>query len=131
MVKRLTGIGTSCPQNRDCDAGIRTLQPSGDYYSCGAFGDDRSHSIDFKQEMSGKKVFPLRNDIELRSLKDSCYTCPMFEICNGCRKTIKDLKDHNMVESHCKKMKALAPEIIEANNLTGVLIPTPYCDEST
>jgi sulfatase maturation enzyme AslB (radical SAM superfamily) len=81
--------------------------------------------------MSGKKVFPLRDDIELRSLKDSCYTCPMFEICNGCRKTIKDLKDHNMVESHCKKMKVLAPEIIEANNLTGVLIPTPYCDEST
>ena len=131
MVKRLKGMGTTCPQNRDCDSGIRTLQPSGDYYSCGAFGDDRSHSIDFKTEMSGKKIFPLRNDINLSSLKQSCYTCPMFEICNGCRKTIKDLKDHNMVEAHCSKMKTLAPEIIEANSLTGVLIPTPYYNEQT
>lgn len=129
MVKRLRGEGTTCPQNRKCDEGIRTLQPSGDYYSCGAFGDDRIYSIDFKQEMSGAKVFPIRNQMELQSLKQSCFTCPMFEICNGCRKTIKDLKDHGMVEKHCSKMKTLAADIIEANGLTGVLEPTPYVNE--
>jgi hypothetical protein len=53
----------------------------------------------------------------------------MFDICNGCKKTIKDLKDHDMVETHCKKMKTLAIDIIEANGLTGILQPTEYEDE--
>jgi radical SAM protein with 4Fe4S-binding SPASM domain len=131
MVKRLKGLGTTCPQNRQCDAGIRTLQPSGDYYSCGAFGDDRQYPIDFKKEMSGEQIFPLRFQPELQSLKQSCYTCPMFEICNGCKKTIRDLKDHELVETHCSKMKTLAADIIEANGLTGILEPTSYVNEST
>lgn len=126
MVKRLKGNATCCPQNRNCDSGIRALQPSGDYYSCGAFGDDKKYSIDFKKEMSGEKIFPLRFQPELVSLKDECFTCPMFQICNGCRKTITDLKEYNLVETHCKKMKTLAPDIIEANGMTGILISTPY-----
>lgn len=129
MMGRLKGHGTTCPQNRTCDDNIRTLQPSGDYYSCGSFGDDRTHSIDFETEMKGKKVFPLQQDINLMSLKQSCFTCPMFDICNGCRKTIQDLKQHNMVEAHCKKMKTLAADIIKINGLEGVLEPTPYVDE--
>jgi radical SAM protein with 4Fe4S-binding SPASM domain len=131
MVKRLRGNGTTCPQNRDCDSTIRTLQPSGDYYSCGAFGDDRIYSIDFEKEMTGPKIFPIKFQEELQSLKKSCYTCPMFQICNGCKKTIKDLKDHNMVEGHCQIMKQLAPDIIEANGLTGIVFPTPYESENT
>ena len=130
MVKRLRNGSTTCPQNRQCDSSIRTLQPSGDYYSCGSFGDDRSYAIDFKKEMAGEKIFPLRFQPELQSLKQSCFTCPMFEICNGCRKTIRDLKDHNLVETHCRKMKTLAPNIIESNELSGVLTPTEYVNES-
>jgi radical SAM protein with 4Fe4S-binding SPASM domain len=130
MVQRLRGGATSCPQNRKCDAGIRTLQPSGDYYSCGSFGDDRLYSINFKEEMKGKKVFPLQLQPELQSLKQACYTCPMFEICNGCRKTIKDLKDFNLVESHCVRMKALAPSIIEANDMTDKMFTTEYINEN-
>jgi hypothetical protein len=34
-----------------------------------------------------------------------------------------------MVESHCVKMKQLAPKIIEANGLTGKLEPSPYIKE--
>lgn len=129
MVNRLNGYATSCPQNRSCDSGIRTLQPTGDYYSCGAFGDDQIYNINFEEEMKGKKVFPLQFQPELQSLKQSCWTCPMFQICNGCKKTIKDLKDHNMVEVHCVKMKTLAPLIIEANELTGKVDLTPYIKE--
>lgn len=129
MVKRLRGEGTCCPQNRECDSGIRTLQPSGDYYSCGAFGDDRLFPIDFQKEMTGAKQFPIKLVPELQTLKQACYECPMFSICNGCRKTIKDLKDYDMVESHCKTMKALAPAIIEANGMTGKMFPTEYIDE--
>lgn len=127
MMKRLRGENTTCPQTRRCDHGIRTLQPSGDYYSCGAFGDDRTYSIDFEQEMAGRFIPILQDRPELQSLKQSCYICPMFDICNGCRKTIRDLKDHDLVEKHCQKMKQLAPDIIASNGLE--LETTPYEQE--
>jgi hypothetical protein len=53
----------------------------------------------------------------------------LFQICNGCRKTVKDLKEHNLVEEHCLSMKSIAEDIIEANGMTGQLIPTPYVRE--
>ena len=129
MMKKLKGHATVCPVNRDCDAGIRTLQPEGDYYSCGAFGDDMDKAIDFEREMAGEFFTPLREDIHLNNLKESCFTCPLFQICNGCRKTVKDLKEHNLVEEHCLSMKSIAEDIIEANGMTGQLIPTPYVRE--
>jgi len=129
MMVRLRGESTICPQTRTCDSGIRTLQPEGDYYSCGAFGDDLDKDIDFDYEMSGGFSTPLATDLSLMSLKNACYTCPMFEICNGCKKTIKDLKQHNMVEDHCKHMKTLATDIISINSIDRQL--TPYEREYT
>lgn len=116
MVKRLKNESMICPQNRNCDSTIRALQPSGDYYSCGAMGDDREYSIDFNREMNGEFFTPLQNDLDIQTMHDGCYTCPMFQICNGCKKTVKDTKQHNMVEQHCSLMKQLAPRIIDANN---------------
>ena len=116
MVKRLGGGNTTCPQNRACDSSIRALNPGGDYYSCGAFGDDREFPIDFNTEVFGNHIFtPLSHDIELFAMKSECVMCPMFEICNGCAKTIKDTKRHKQVEEHCKLMKTLAPSILEIN----------------
>jgi radical SAM protein with 4Fe4S-binding SPASM domain len=115
MMKRLVGGATCCPQNRECDSGIRTLQPSGDYYSCGAFGDDRLYPISFQKEMSGEKVLPIKFEPSLQTMTDDCYTCPMFQICNGCKKTIKDHKDYGLTEVHCHKMKTLAQDIIKSN----------------
>jgi radical SAM protein with 4Fe4S-binding SPASM domain len=121
MMKRLSGSSTICPQNRDCDSSIRTLQPDGDYYSCGAFGDDRDKAIDFEYEMQSKDIVQiLKFDYDLLSMKNDCLTCPMFEICNGCKKTIKDHKVHNMVEDHCKLMKQLAPTILKINGVQHV-----------
>ena len=128
MLVRLKGHATICPQTRSCDSNIRTIQPDGDYYSCGAFGDDKDKAIDFEYEMNGGFSTPLTDDVELQTLKQSCYSCPMFEICNGCRKTVKDLKVHGMVEEHCLAMKELAPDIIRANGLDMEV--TPYVDES-
>jgi len=116
MAKRLSSGNTMCPQNRACDQNIRSLNPQGDYYSCGAFGDDQEKPIDFNAEVFGNHIFePLANDVELFALKTECITCPMFNICNGCKKTIKDMKRHNMVEEHCSIMKSLAPTIIQIN----------------
>ena len=86
-------------------------------------------AIDFEKEMAGEFFTPLREDLHLNNLKQSCFTCPMFQICNGCRKTVKDLKEHNLVEEHCLHMKSIAEDIIEANGMTGQLTPTPYVKE--
>jgi len=116
MVLRLKDYHTMCPQHRKCDENIRTMNPSGDYYSCGSIADDRTHPINFTREIYGKEFFtPLQADTNLVSMKEECLTCPMFKICNGCRKTIKDLKDHNLVEEHCTIMKTLASDILEIN----------------
>lgn len=116
MMQRLTGKATSCPQNRRCDEGIRCLQPSGDYYSCGSLGDDREYAISYEEEMAGGFFTPLQRAPELASLKDECFACPMFEICNGCRKTVSDMKRAGIVEDHCSLMKTIASEIEQINH---------------
>lgn len=130
MVRRLKTQNTTCPLARDCDGGIRSLQPGGGYFSCGAFGDDLKYPIDFDREMAGEFFTPLRNQEELWSMKEACNECPMFLICNGCRKTVADTKRLGLAEHHCKTMKSIAPRIIEMNGMKGYLIPTPYVDES-
>ena len=72
---------------------------------------------------------PLQSDMKLYSMKRACFECPMFSICNGCRKTIKDFKKHNVVEEHCKIMKSIAPKVLSANGLNNIEL-TPYIDES-
>lgn len=130
MARRLKHGNTTCPLSRDCDAGIRALQPGQNYYSCGSFGDDGQYPIDFEAEMNGAFIQPLQAAIEIDSMKMACYECPMFSICNGCRKTVADTKRFGLTEYHCKKMKSLAPRIIEINGMTGLIEPTPYVDES-
>jgi radical SAM protein with 4Fe4S-binding SPASM domain len=130
MMTRLVGGFSICPQARNCDKHIRALQPGGKYYSCGSFGDDNLYPIDFEKEMKTKLVEqPLHFQPELQTLKTACYECPMFDICNGCHKTIHDLKKLDLVETHCITMKGIAPKIIDINGLTGKVEPTPYVRE--
>jgi len=115
MSQRLISRPTTCPLNRKCDEGIRVLHPDGKYFSCGAMADDGESEIDFEAEMGGKKFTPLQSRKNLQYLKDECLTCPMFQICNGCYKHVKDLKQSNMVEKHCTKMKSIASDILKVN----------------
>ena len=125
MMTRLNNIANVCPQARNCDDHIRALNPEGDYYSCGAMGDDKEYPINFVKEVKeGGFITPLQDAPELYSLKDECIGCPMFVICNGCKKTIKDLKHHDMVEEHCVHMKQLAPRIIKINSETDYVEAT-------
>lgn len=122
MVQRLIGGATCCPQNRNCDSGIRALNPGGDYYSCGSLADDKIYPIKFYDEVTAKGPIqtPLSDDLMLDAMHSGCYACPNFNICNGCRKTIKDHKQHGIVEAHCTLMKTLT-EDIEA--LQGLVVP--------
>ncbi len=115
LIKKINGGHNICPRNRKCDETIRCLQPEGDYYSCGAFGDDKNFPIDFNAEMKGKKQTPLQEELSIQTMKPECYSCPMFEICNGCKKTVLDHKKSNIVEDHCHLMKQLAPKILDLN----------------
>jgi radical SAM protein with 4Fe4S-binding SPASM domain len=112
LLRKSKDQSTTCPLNRSCDESIRCLQPEGDYYSCGAFGDDREFAIDFEAEMQGaKKFLPLQSDLEIQMLKNECLTCPLFDICNGCKKNISDLKRSNLVDDHCSGMQSLLPRL--------------------
>lgn len=110
MLQRLANRDTTtCPQNRRCDEGIRNLQPKSEtgfeYSSCGSLADDQEFPIDFDKEMNGEFFTPLQDTYEIQYQKEECLSCPNFHICNGCYKTVKDLKEHNLVERSCKKMK--------------------------
>lgn len=108
FINTLYTDNTTCPLARECDTGIRCLQPDGDYYSCGAMADDKAYPIDFQKEVKEGQFFtPLSNELELVSMHEECFSCTAFNICNGCRKSIKDTKRFNLVESHCRKMKSL------------------------
>ena len=117
MANRLVGAPTSCPLHRTCDEGIRVLHPDGKYFSCGAFADDLEYEIDYKKEVleGGAIQTPLQADISIDAMKAECYSCPMFQVCNGCRKHVKDIKRAGMVESHCIKMKSIAKDIEDIN----------------
>ena len=130
MMTTIKTENTTCPLSRKCDEGIRCLQPDGDYYSCGAFGDDKDKPIDFEREMQGEVFRPLQDSLELTTMKRGCYGCPMFSICNGCRKTIKDYKEAGVVEAHCQKMKRNGVDILNANGLHYIEM-TPYENEKT
>jgi len=110
----------TCPLSRDCDVGIRALNPDGSYYSCGSFADDGVYSIDFDKEMDGELARPLSNRTYLYSLKHECLSCPMFDLCNGCRKHVFDIKNADTAEDHCERMKVLAPRIIEYRRIYGI-----------
>lgn len=122
LLKRLSRGDTTCPQNRTCDEGIRAFNPDGggEYYSCGSIADDRAgYKIDFEVEMNSTEVSkPLSSRPELLSLKDECLSCELFSICNGCYKTIKDMKEYDMVDEHCKIMKSLEYDITRLSDKT-------------
>lgn len=122
MIERLKGSEfTTCPQNRKCDEGIRNLQPMSEkgfeYGSCGSLGDDEEFPIDFEKEMNGDFFTPLQDTWELKYQKEECLGCPNFNICNGCYKTVHDLKANNLVEHSCKLMKNFRKRAID-NGLT-------------
>lgn len=117
MARRLTKGDTCCPQARNCDEGIRAMNPDGSYYSCGAFGDDQEKAIDWKAELiaTDRVATPLQDDPYMQSMHGGCYGCELFAICNGCRKTVKDMKRFDMVEDHCSAMRELLPAIVKIN----------------
>lgn len=116
MKKGITGT-TICPLLRNCDNHIRTINPQGEYYSCDKFAHDRSEQakISFDKEINGDFYTPLQDSYKLNSLKYECLTCSLFKLCNGCRKNIQELKNHNLVETHCSKMKSMQAEIEKLN----------------
>lgn len=102
-----------CPLSRNCDTGIRTLQPSG-YYSCPALADDKAYPIDFAEELKSKELKPvLPVTADNFCLKSECLACEAFAICNGCKKHIMELKSGDQVEVNCKDMRKALPTLLK------------------
>lgn len=113
LINSLNRSHTICPLSRECDQGIRALHPNGEYYSCGAFGDDRRFPIDFEWEMGSTEIArPLSTSAQYQSMHDGCWSCELFSLCNGCRKTISDIQQSGRVEQHCRQMQAQREQLL-------------------
>lgn len=122
---KIYGLEGACPMSRSCDHLMRSLNPDGRYFSCGPLNDDldKKNEIDFNSEViEGERFYlPLQNREELQFLKPECIGCKMFQVCNGCRKHTKDLKQTNMVEEHCSQMKLIMDELIDMSTSPEIL----------
>lgn len=103
ILKKTQSKHTICPLNRECQKGIRNIQPDG-YSTCGAFGDDHEFMIDFEREMAGETIDPFPKH-QFLALKAECLSCPGYQYCHGCKKVMHDLRRHDLVEVSCKAMK--------------------------
>lgn len=122
---KIFGIEVACPLSRNCDHWMRSLNPDGRYFTCGPLNDDLDpiDEIDFDSEVKEGKRFhlPLQSIPELQFLKEECVTCPMFQVCNACRKHTKDLKNAGMVEEHCSTMKSIMKDVQEMSHASDIL----------
>lgn len=96
-----------CPLSRNCDLGIRCLQPNGDLYSCGSFGDLRIHKLNNIKDTTRL----LDKDPSLLMMHPKCATCKLFDFCNGCYHTIHNIKRLNLQDAHCESMKRVEHDI--------------------
>jgi radical SAM protein with 4Fe4S-binding SPASM domain len=122
---KLSGLEVACPLSRNCDHWMRSINPDGRYFTCGPLNDDLDidNEIDFKSEVTEGKSFhlPLQNSSNNQYLKDECLSCPMFQVCNACRKHVKDLKSSDMVEEHCTMMKNISSDLQEMTKSSDIL----------
>lgn len=120
--EKAKNVFVGCNLDRKCDSTMRSLNPDGRYFSCGPLNDDLDieNEIDFEREMAGELFQPIQNS-EHKFLKAECFGCKMFEICNGCVKHIKDLKQSNKVEENCIKMKSIEKDFFEMADSEAVV----------
>lgn len=123
LVKKVGGLGVACPMNRGCGHWMRSLNPDGRYFFCGPLNDDldKRAELSFEDEIiNGKELGDVAIHKDWQYLKEECLTCDMFDFCNGCRKVIKDNKEHGLVEAQCSMMLGLRDGLLElAGNEMG------------
>ncbi len=122
--EKLRGLEISCPVSRNCDGSMRSLNPDGRYFSCGPLNDDLDpkNEIDFDSEVRRGEAFylPIQTQSHARHLKDECFSCSMFQVCNACHKHVGDLKRTGLVEEQCQTMKAIAGDLHEMAGATEI-----------
>ena len=68
---------TTCPlSNRTCYKNIKCMGPDGNMSTCPSLDDDYIY-----------------DSYQYKIIKNECYMCEFFNICNGCMKRVHDLKD--------------------------------------
>jgi MoaA/NifB/PqqE/SkfB family radical SAM enzyme len=101
-----------CPFSRECWKSIRAINPDGIIHSCGCYNDDHYNNIKLN-----KKTYDLckYNEKELlndhKALKNECFACDLFMLCNSCFKNMDDIIESNSINEHCYHMKQLEERI--------------------
>lgn len=93
-----------CPFNTQliCKGTIRVVKKESDgsikYYNC---DDEANRGRNPKDKLEPISIYEIQPTV---ILKDECYTCPLFRLCNGCELNATQVEDK---EAYCKEMKSL------------------------
>lgn len=105
LKKIINGEHTTCPFNRDCLTTIRCMGPNGELFTCGSLHDIYLDNIGKGYDLSKYSEKELLKDYSV--LKNECFACDLFKLCNGCYRHIMEIKDNNMIKTHCEEMNKL------------------------
>ena len=99
-----------CPFNTDliCAGTIRVVKKEIDgsikYYNC----DDKANIG--KDPHDKMKPISVEETAPKKVLKDDCYACLLFRLCNGCELNVDQIED---ADAYCREMKSLEDKFIE------------------
>lgn len=96
IVYRNKRVANICPFCTHCERGIRCIGPDLHVHYCSSLNDDQDRFQNVSQWPSTYFY-----------LKSECLSCPYFEICNGCKKQVFDIKTYGNVQDHCTSIKAI------------------------
>lgn len=98
-----------CPFNTGliCKGTVRVVKKENDgsikYYNC---DDEANRGKNPKDKMDPVSLDEVQPEI---ILKDECYMCPLFRLCNGCELNASQIEDK---EAYCQEMKSLKDTFI-------------------
>lgn len=104
LKKAINNQKTCCPFNRNCYKTIRAINPQKKIHSCGSFNDITNQTNDL-YELHKYSEDSIKKDNLV--LSNKCFSCQLFNICNGCYRQIQILKQENNIQQHCTQMRLI------------------------
>ena len=81
------------------------MGPNSELFTCGSLHDIYLDNIGKGYDLSKYNEKELLKDYSV--LKNECLACDLFKLCNGCYRHIMEIKDSNMIKTHCEEMNKL------------------------
>ena len=91
-------VDRTCPYIRDCSDVFRVVSPDGIITNCSIYGSVVGHNSQPLQEIDVVSCNPC-------FVCSDCLSCRCFDVCNGCRMKIAQIRRDNDLKTHCAVIK--------------------------